>query len=213
MLDDTNTERTGAIAQRSALPAADPAGGGRMLARALDELDYGVALLAADASVLHLNHRGRQAFAAGGALQLLGMRLRAGEAQDVVPLHDALQAVALRGLRRLLVLGSGAARQIVAVVPVEPGAALLVLGRSHVCEDLSMSCFARAHDLTSAETRVLSQLAQGESPHDIARRQGVKLSTVRTQIAAIRSKTASDSITSLVRLVAGLPPMVGVLRH
>jgi DNA-binding CsgD family transcriptional regulator len=81
-----------------------------------------------------------------------------------------------------------------------------------VCEDLSLQCFARSHELTAAETRVLAALGRGVAPAEIAREQGVKISTVRTQISAIRQKTGTSTITALVRLVAGLPPMVGALR-
>ena len=93
-----------------------------------------------------------------------------------------------------------------------PGVAALLLGRSSVCEDLSLQCFARNHELTAAETRVLAALGRGVTPAEIAREQGVKISTVRTQISAIRQKTGTGTITALVRLVAGLPPMVGALR-
>ena len=89
----------------------------------------------------------------------------------------------------------------------------MLLGRSQLCEELSVQCFGRSQGLTGAETRVLVRLGQGTAPAEIARAQGVKLSTVRSQIGAIRDKTGMPSITALVRLVAALPPMVGVLRH
>jgi DNA-binding CsgD family transcriptional regulator len=72
--------------------------------------------------------------------------------------------------------------------------------------------FARSHDLTLAETRVLEALSEGLQPNDIAARHGVGISTVRSQIGSIRSKTRSDSIGALVRQVAVLPPLVGALR-
>jgi hypothetical protein len=40
----------------------------------------------------------------------------------------------------------------------------------------------------------------------------VALSTVRTQIGSIRTKTGAGSIRDLVRQVALLPPLVGALR-
>lgn len=185
---------------------------GHLLARALDELDYGIALLGADGEVLHLNHRARQLLDASLALQWSGTRLAASDPQDAATLQEALHAATRRGLRRLLALGRGAARQSAALVPVEAGVAALLLGKSQVCEDLSIQCFARNHALTAAETRVLSGLGSGARPTQIAREQGVKLSTVRTQIGAIREKTGADSIGALVRQVAALPPMVGALR-
>jgi DNA-binding CsgD family transcriptional regulator len=192
-------------------PAATPMG--RLLARALDEVDYAIVLLDEDAEILHLNHRGRQWLQDDDTpMQQVGSRLRPGDAHDMALLHDALQGATRRGLRRLLALGGGEARQVAALVPVEPGVAALVLGKSSVCEDLSLQCFARSHGLTPAETRVLAALGAGAKPTEIACEQGVKLSTVRTQIGAIRDKVGVQSITALLRLVASLPPMVGVLR-
>ncbi len=186
---------------------------GRLLARALDELDYGILLLDAGGAVLHANHRARRMLGADQPLQLLGEQLRARDPRDVAPLYDALHAAAGRGLRKLLQLGSGPARMLAALVPVDTGVAALMLARDHVCEDLSIECFARSHGLTAAETRVLAALARGERPSAIAAACGVKLSTVRTQIGSIRAKTGAESITVLVRRVAALPPMVGALRH
>jgi len=185
---------------------------GHLLARALDELDYGIALLGADGELLHLNHRARELLGAALALHWTGTRLAARDPQDAAALQEALHAAARRGLRRLLTLGRGDARQVAALVPVEAGVAALLLGKSRVCEDLSIQCFARNHALTAAETRVLAALGSGARPTQIAREQGVKLSTVRTQIGAIRDKTGADSIATLVRQVAALPPMVGALR-
>jgi DNA-binding CsgD family transcriptional regulator len=136
----------------------------------------------------------------------------------VAPLYEALSAACGRGLRRMLTLGEGAHRVAVAVVPLaaQGGArgrtALLMLGKRQVCEDLSVDGYARAHQLSPAETQVLKGLCRGERPGAIARRHGVQLSTVRTQVGSIRAKTGAESIGALVRQVAVLPPMVGALR-
>lgn len=185
---------------------------GGLLARALDEVDFGILLVAEDGAVLHLNHRARHALDAGHGLQLLGNRLHSHDPRSLARLQHALHDAARRGLRRLLALGHGDDRQLAALVPVQAGVAALLLGRTSVCEDLSLQCFARNHELTAAETRVLAALGRGVAPAEIAREQGVKISTVRTQISAIRQKTGASTITALVRLVAGLPPMVGALR-
>lgn len=185
----------------------------RWLAMALDEVDYGVLLLTADAEVLHLNHRAKQLLAGALALDLVGPDLRAREARDVGALADAVRAAATRGLRKLLTLGRGEARQLAVIVPVADGVAAMLLGRSGGCEALSIQCYARAQGLTTAEARVLVALGQGSSPAEIAVHQGVKLSTVRTQIGAIRGKTGAASITALVRMVAALPPMMTALRN
>jgi DNA-binding CsgD family transcriptional regulator len=203
------------------------------LASMLDEVDYGMLLVDADAQVLHINHSAQHELDSEHPLQLLGRSLRAHLPQDVAPLYDAL-AGAQRGLRRLLPMGQGAHRICVSVVPVaagpmagdgaygaygtaqghaaRPGATLLVLGKRDVCARLSVRGFARCHSLTPTETRVLELLCDGASPNCIAQQQGVAVCTVRTQIGSIRAKTGAPSIRGLVRQVAVLPPLVGALR-
>ena len=190
----------------------------RWLAQMLDEIDYGMLLLSADAQLLHVNHAARAELDVGHPLQLMGHTLRARRAADVVPLHDAL-AAAQRGLRRLLTVGDGEQRVSVAVVPLGalgdgagPCATLVVLSKRELCEALSVHWYARAHGLTQAETRVLEALCRGQQPREVAQANGVELSTVRTQIGQIRAKTGADSIRGLVAQVARLPPLVSALR-
>jgi DNA-binding CsgD family transcriptional regulator len=184
----------------------------------LDEIDYGVLLLGGDAQVLHLNHAARCELDAQHPLQLLGRQLRARDAADVVRLHDALHAACERGLRRLLMLGQDGHRVAVAIVPLRAGGAgdaaatQLSMGKRQMCGGLGVQWFARSHELTLAETRVLEALSAGLQPNDIAARHGVGISTIRSQIGSIRAKTRSDSIGALVRQVAVLPPLVGALR-
>lgn len=189
----------------------------RRMAQMLDAIDYGMLLLSEETLVLHVNKAARRELDEQHPLQLLGQQLRSRLTQDVLPLRDAL-AAAGRGLRRLLTLGDGPQRSTVAVVPLAPVAGeaqhgvLLVLGKRQVCETLSVEWFARSHGLTMAETAVLKGLCASSSPQEIADQQGVRLSTVRTQIGSIRAKTGADSIRGLVRQVAVLPPLVDALQ-
>jgi DNA-binding CsgD family transcriptional regulator len=183
----------------------------------LDEIDYGMLLVADDRTVLHANHVARAELDRDHPLQLLGAELRVQRPQDLMPLREALHAARTRGLRRLLCLGDGAQQVSVAVVPLPAGEgeeplALLVFGKRRVCEALSTHWFAREHGLTAAEARVLAALCEGQLPNSIAGAQGVAISTVRTQISAIRAKTGAESIRALVRQVAVLPPLVSALR-
>jgi DNA-binding CsgD family transcriptional regulator len=186
-------------------------------AHLLDEIDYGMLIVDASAQVSFINHAARLELDAQHPLQLVGRILRAQRMQDVAPLYEAL-AAAQRGLRRLLTLGEGAHRVSISVVPVQAdprsGAplTLLLLGKRSVCAHLSVQGFARSVALTPTETRVLELLCAGVQPTDIARQQGVAISTVRTQIGSIRSKTGASSIRDLVRQIAVLPPLVGALR-
>ena len=187
------------------------------LAATLDEVDYGMLLLTDEAQVVHVNHAARAELDNAHPLQLVGWELRARRPQDMLPLADALHAAAHRGLRKLLTLGEGTQRVSVSVVPLsapEGGApvTLLMLGKRQVCEVLSVQGFACSHGLTAAEARVLGSLCRGTPPTEIAAELGVKIATVRTQIGNIRLKTGAASIRALVRQVAVLPPLMGVLR-
>jgi DNA-binding CsgD family transcriptional regulator len=192
------------------------------LTRMLDEIDYGMLLVTADAQVAYLNHAARLELDGHHPLQLSNHRLGAHSPPDVAPLYEAL-AGAQRGLRKLLTLGEGAQQVSISVVPLPAmpipaggdgsGAlTLLVLGKRQVCEQLSVQGYARSHHLTPAETRVLEGLCGGVQPSQIAANAHVAVSTVRTQIGSIRVKTGAGSIRELVRQVAVLPPLVGALR-
>jgi DNA-binding CsgD family transcriptional regulator len=197
---------------------AAPSRARHWLAATLDEIDYGMLLLHDGPHVLQVNHAARAELDGAHPLQLLGRELRARHSHDVVPLADALRGASQRGLRRLLTLGDGEQRASVSVVPLPAGddtsspVTLLILGKRQVCELLTVQGFARSHGLTSAETRVLAALCQGTPPAEIAVQVGVAISTVRTQISTIRGKTGTESIRELVRQVAVLPPLMGVLR-
>jgi DNA-binding NarL/FixJ family response regulator len=188
------------------------------LAATLDEIDYGMLLLTDETQAIHVNHAARAELDAAHPLQLLGRGVRARRPQDTLPLADALHAAATRGLRKLLTLGEGAQRVSVSIVPLsvpdDPAGpvTLLMLGKRQVCEVLSVQGYARSHGLTVTEARVLTALCRGTPPTAIAAESGVAISTVRTQIGTIRQKTGAESIRALVRQVAVLPPLMGVLR-
>ncbi len=183
--------------------------------QAFDEIDYGLLIVRPDGLLVQANQTGRRhCTQPQGALQLRDGLLHARLPQDEAELLRALAQAAHQGLRRLLGLGGTEQPETVAVVPL-PGqdAALVVFGRRQVCELLSIEHFARLHGLTHAESMVLAALCDGEDPAGIARRFGVALSTVCTQISSIRQKTRSSSLRALVRQVALLPPIVSVLSH
>lgn len=191
---------------------------GNWLVRMLDEIDYGMLAVGADAELRYLNHAARRELDGEHPLQLAGKNVRAQLPQDVPRLHEAL-AGARRGLRKLVTLGQDGHRVSISVVPLAGSAeaheeplTLLMLGKRQVCEHLPLRGFARSVGLTDAETRVLEQLCAGQRPADIARAGGVKIATVRTQIGTARAKTGAGSIREMISMVALLPPLVGALR-
>jgi DNA-binding CsgD family transcriptional regulator len=199
--------------------AAATAGSTRdWLGAALDELDYAILVAVDGMHVVHLNEAARLECDALHPLQLLGSELKTRLSRDVAPLRNAVNAAANHGLRCLLTLGDDVCRITASIVPLrtqgaESGAVLIVLGKRAVCESLSLESFARSHHLTHAETRVLAALCAGDPPTEAAGHLGVAVCTVRTQIASIRQKTGAANIQSLVRQVAVLPPLKGILRR
>lgn len=190
-----------------------------LLERMLDIVDYGMLLVLEDGRVAFANQVARIELDARHPLQLAGQALHVRHACHVAPLREALAFALQKGLQRLLTLSEGGAPPVnIAIVPVRgPGSsrcigAMVLLGKREACDDLSAEAFARHHKLTAAEVRVLKQLCTGHRPADIARSQGVTLSTVRTQIVCVREKTGAASIGALVRDVARLPPLVSLLR-
>lgn len=182
----------------------------------LDQLDYGLVLLRPDLGVAYANRAAQAMLADEHPLGVAGTELTARDPGDGARLRSAL-AGARRGLRTLLILGSGQRRGCVAVVPLktaDPQAyeTLLVIGKRAVCEELSAQWYARSHGLSSAETQVLNLLCGGRLPREIARLQGVAISTIRTQIGSIRAKTGASTVASLLREVAVLPPLVNALQ-
>lgn len=183
----------------------------------IDEIDYGLVIVDADAGVRCINHAARAAMAAGHPLAVDGDRLVASDGVDARRLRDALVCATERQWRRLIALGRGASATTVAIVPIRDAdgtpLVMAMLAKPRVCERLSVEGFALAHQLTPSETRVLNALCQGAAPAAIAAESRVAISTVRTQISSVRSKTGTASIRDLLRSVSILPPLRGVLRQ
>lgn len=176
---------------------------------ALNEMDYPLAIVDGELRILFANREALALPVAECGVCCREQRLRLSAAADQSRLTDAVIAAIGRGLRRWLLLGAeGAAAATLAVVPARSGsAAMLIFGRRSLCQTLSIEAFGRQCGLTASETRVLRDITDGALPGEIARSRGVALSTVRTQIAALRAKTGARDLRDLLRLVATLPPM------
>jgi DNA-binding CsgD family transcriptional regulator len=182
------------------------------LARMLDEMDHGMVLVTPAGALRHANQPARSELAGGTSLRLLagGVHTTLREQQGT---FTCALAEAGRGRRRLLTLGCHGHALPVAVVPMADDArsgqplVLLVFGKRQNCEALTVDFFARTQGLTGAEARVLQALCKGLRPKDMARQFDVAVTTVRTQIMSIRSKTQTASIRALVSQVTALPPI------
>ena len=201
--------------------AATSSGWGQavMLDLVLDELAYGVAVASAEGELLHANQAARREMARQRTLWLHNGRLRAHLPVDLQALQEAL-AKAAEGKRSLIHVGDADGNRLgLAVVPVrkprgaETAHAALLFSRASVCESLMLCFFARSNALTSTEEHVLGILCQGYSAPEIARQLHVAVSTVRSHVRSLCTKTRSSGVRELVNRVAMLPPAAPALLY
>lgn len=185
------------------------------LASALDAVDTGLLVCDAQARVLLANDEARRLLATPGVLALAADgSLDTPGSGAILALRRAVHGAVTARRHQMLPLRTGDQLAVVAVQPVRGSMELAIvqLGRQRICPDLALQEYARLCGLTPAEHGVLAALLAGVRATDVARTRGVEVSTVRTQITALRAKLGADRIDDLVRRVATLPPMTGVLR-
>ena len=197
--------------QKHCLPAA-------CLASLLDELDTGIVVCSAEGHALLVNEAARRELADGGVLQLgPDGSLDVCGGAGLPDLRRAVQGAAWDRRHQLLPLRVGERTLMVGVQPLRGTSAhqpcaVLLLGRRHLCADLAVHRLGGLYDLTDAEKAVLASLLAGTRVGALARLRGVAVSTVRTQVAALRAKVGVKRLDDLTRLAAELPPMVSALR-
>lgn len=198
-------------AQKYCLPAA-------CLASLLDELDTGVVVCDPSGRALLVNEAARREMASGDLLHLGKdgeLCVPAGASQ--LALQRAVHGAAWERRHQLLPLRCGDKLLMVGVQPLRATSAnqpcaVLLLGRRSLCADLAVHRLGGLYDLTGAEKEVLTSLLAGTRVSTLARLRGVAVSTVRTQVAALRAKFGVKRVDDLTRLAAELPPMMSALR-
>ncbi len=197
-----------------------------LLQQVLDALGCGLVLVDAQGQVLHANAAAVQQCRDGAPLVLPATGQPVDGVAAALPAGDAARLAqalhgAVRGHWAMVVLDRGDRALSVGVAPIgveaadwpgRPPVALLMLGAEPHAVRLSRQFFDMAHQLTERERGVLDALCDGCTPQQIASQREVKISTVRTQIAAIREKVGVSSIRRLIQRVAALPPMAGLGR-
>lgn len=187
---------------------------GALAGSILDELDYPVLLVDTELHLQHGNRIARTLLARRDPFVIEAGLLQLRSEGQQVQLRRAVDAAVERGRRSLLSTRVDRNSQpTLAVLPTGQGSklALLVLAKPTLCQGLTLQAYAREHGLTEGEREVLGALCAGHSPEEISQQRQVALSTVRTQIGAIRAKTGARDIGALVRGMAMLPPLVHAL--
>ncbi|MET0384204.1 MAG: LuxR C-terminal-related transcriptional regulator [Burkholderiaceae bacterium] len=202
------------------------AGLAKLLASVLDEVDYGLLLIAADGQVVHANHAARTELAATKLLRLEGRRLAGRSSAVQRALDEALVAARDGGRRKMLsfkpddALSEGKSCDL-SIVPLPAAlsanhaghAVLIAMPRSRIAETLSVDAYARELGLTRREQEVLAGLCEGLRVKEIAARLEIGEETVRSHVKRLKAKTGCAGIVDIVNQLSRLPPMVGALRH
>lgn len=199
-----------------ALLADDDGGLGLGLALVIDELAHGVLVTNLEGKLLHANQAARHELARHRVLGARNGVLHACTPEGAKTLQDALGKV-VEGKRSLIEIAAPEGPSLtLATVPLktrgEPRVALL-FARTMVCDSLMLCFFSRSHGLTAAEEQVLGILCQGFSAPQIATQLKVAVSTVRSHVRSLCTKTRSSGVRELVSRIAVLPPVAPPFWH
>lgn len=187
------------------------------LAATLDKFAAAVTVVGEDGRILHANAAARGMFAAGGPIRSVHGRLVARDARARQELDRAV-ALALRDEAALDAAGIdialGVADDGVAIAHVLPLArgdlrtrlvpqatAAVFVTAAASPPRLDLGPAARSYGLTPAETRLLERLALGATVAEAAAGLGIALSTAKTHLAHIFSKTGTARQADLVGLI------------
>lgn len=189
-----------------------------MLLSVIDEFDYGVILLTSQGDLVVANDMARWHLAQASVFLLRNGRPVPAEPRDERRWRAMLMLTTKDG-RSLDFFGIAPSILTVAVSPVGYRAragmvanVLVTFGKQSVCQQISLTAFAQSRGLTSTEARVLESLAQGYTPQETAKEHGVAISTIRTHVRQVLSKTGCTCLRDLLCQVSRLPPIRSKIR-
>jgi hypothetical protein len=136
----------------------------------LDEIDYGLMVLGADAQILHANQLARLELGGGRFIRLRQHKLAPSAARHGAKIEAALAKVG-RGQRSLVTLGGTDRELALSFVPLNSSArsaapapdvplALVILGKRDACEALTLQQYGHIHGLTGADRATTVRLSK-----------------------------------------------------
>ncbi len=169
--------------------------------------------------ILDIDERSTAFLHSSGTLAIRHNCIWASDSEFNAVLSGAIERASVTGEPETLVCQGSAATQTRYTVLLQPkqGSAkerlahphhvsclVFPLGRRRIASARQiMSMFA----LSPAEARLARALCHGETLEEYASAQGVKLTTVKTQLRAVFAKTQTDRQVTLVGLITGIPPL------
>ena len=187
------------------------------LAGMLDAIDYGLAIVDHRARTVLMNDLARAEFDRNRFVYLEQDRLTATDEAQAERLDMAL-ADCLRGVRSLVTFAAASGDLALSFIPLDFGSgdgapgdlfeySIVLFSKRETCPGFTLQQFGREHRLSNSERALLPAISRGLSADEIALEQGVAVSTVRTQLQGIRSKTGVKSMRALMARLNCLPPI------
>lgn len=177
----------------------------------LDHVQFGVLVVDANGRLVYLNRAARHECANGTSVCVADGNLVARTNSSGRAALNRAISTALAGRWSIVTLTddlTAACLPLPSQGADEGPLAMVVFGTPRGGASVAAQLYARACRLTPTESRVMDGIAQGVRPSAIAARHNVALSTVRTQLGSIRSKTGARSIAELARSLSQLPPIM-----
>jgi DNA-binding CsgD family transcriptional regulator len=196
----------------------------RALEEVLDRLQTGVILLDGRGRVMLSNVSAQRMLALDDGVTVRGGRLRAVPGADEAlkqKVDEAIEAASRGdfGLMGQLTIKSRSGRTpfLIGVAPLHRGVpgsplrdavAFALVSNSDATSTASVKVIEAIYGLTSAEAAIVHGLIGGKSLEEVAAKRSVKVSTARSQLSEVFSKTGTRRQPELIRLVlAGVAPL------
>lgn len=182
---------------------------------AMDISHFAMWALTTDGTVLAANQRAEKALRDGTVLRYQTHHLEACDPSADRRLQEAIRSVVLDGVPRNILFRGGLGESCLTLVPATESDLSLDIGDAPkvivIMVELGNKRLATVRQLmeffglSPAEARLVRGLAQGESLESYADAQGVKRTTVRTQLQSALAKSGVGTQRDLVRMVHELP--------
>jgi DNA-binding CsgD family transcriptional regulator len=182
-----------------------------MLTAALDALNVGVVVCDRTTRVLFAN-----AAARNSPLRFRGRTIHAATLDETRQLAALVQEAAAGAEWGAMCLsgrnGEGGSPTLVrplnAIETGRRGLVLLVLGARELSPWINETTLSRLYQLSQTQASIAIAIFQGQSAEEIASERGIRISTVRTHLAAVFQRTRSKTQRDLIRLIGSLPPLL-----
>jgi DNA-binding CsgD family transcriptional regulator len=187
-------------------------------AAALDAIGFPIVVLTAHGRILRLNTEGEELLRRGDILSSRNGSIVCHRHADTAALMTAVGLAAsgkasAPSVEDVVIRDSEGNRSIVQVAPLPSARSLGSLSAQSAAVALfvpgtadsapSIRAFARLHQLTPAETRLLDEIVKAEGLVEAAKRLGIALTTARTHLQQIFAKSGTTKQAALLRAVLG----------